>query len=182
MTAVLTRATRRSERPRVKITPLLRILLPLAFISFAHAAATLHVESLGNDTYSVVCQANNGFVRDTESLKAQALDKAAAYCANLHKELKVVSATTEKPKLMFTGYARAKVVFKALDANDPELHAAMAPASADAAQGATSAAAPIHSTDALTYDLNKLDDLRKRGLISEEDFQTLKKKIIDRFQ
>lgn len=169
----------------MKITPLWRCLLPLAFVSLAHAAAILHVESLGHDTYSVVCQANNGFKRDADALKAQALEKAASYCAELHKEMKVLSATAEKPKIMFTGYARAKVVFKALDANDPELHSPAASAAASAGDGATAAATasgPIHSTDALTYDLNKIDDLRKRGLISEEEFQSLKKKIIDRFQ
>jgi hypothetical protein len=167
--------------PRVKITPLLRVLLPLAFISLAHAAPSLRVESLGNNTYSVVCQAGNGFTRDAEALKAQALDKAAAYCAEMHKEMKLISATAEKPKIMFTGYAHAKVVFKALDANDPELHA---PVVNPSSGGTYSAAAQeaTRSTDQLTYDLNKLDDLRKRGLISDEEFQTLKKKVLEKFQ
>lgn len=154
------------------------------------------VESLGNNTYSITRKAGSGFTRDTEKLKQEALDEAAAYCAAHQKELKVISATTSKPKLMFTGYATANVVFKALDAGDPELRAPVMTTTTSA--GATYApqapgtippssatvettASPSHtSTDALYSDLMKLDELRKRGILTEEEFQAQKKKVLER--
>ncbi len=156
------------------------------------------VESLGNNTYSITRKAASGFTRDTEKLKQEALDEAAAYCASHQKELKVISATTSKPKLMFTGYATANVVFKALDAGDPELRApvmalmtttpngaalapqapGVIPPSSATVEMTTSPAGS--STDALYSDLMKLDELRKRGILTEEEFQAQKKKILER--
>ena len=74
---------------------------------------------LGHDTYALTRWAETGFTRNTEKLKTQALEDAAAYCAKLHKELKVISTTTARPFVPLTGFASAKVVFKALNANDP---------------------------------------------------------------
>jgi hypothetical protein len=179
----------------VKITPLIKILLSFAFIALpCRAASSAPVQSLGNNTFSITREASNGFARDTDKLKAEALDEAAAYCANLHKELKVISATTSKPRVMLTGYAKAKVVFKALDAQDPELRAPVAAetsamtapsmASSSMAAGtpapATESAPARSSTDALYSDLTKLDELRKRGILTDDEFQAQKKKVLDR--
>jgi len=137
---------------------------------------------LGHDTYSLTRSANNGFTRNTEKLKAQALVDAAAYCAKLHKELKVVSTTEEKPLLPLTGFASAKVVFKALDANDPELLAPSAPAPRPSAETPAVAASvsPQTETDVLYKNLTELDDLRKRGLLTEEEFQAKRKKLVEK--
>lgn len=166
----------------VKTPPLLRVGWPLGMLALAGCSTPApSVVSLGNHTYSITRQAGSGLVRDTEKLKADALDAASAYCTQQHKELKVLSATAEKPNLMLTGYARAKVVFQALDANDPELRtpAVSAPTGITGATAvAADAASP--STDALYHDLVKLDDLRKRGILTEEEFQAQKKKVLER--
>jgi hypothetical protein len=174
----------------VKIPLLLRVGFLFGFLTLgARAAATSPVHPLGNDTFEIVRQAGNGFVRDVDKLKSEALEQAAAYCAQQHKELKVLSATADKPKLMFTGYAKARVVFKALNADDPELHAPVAtalPASSASytesapATSAAMSATPRTATDTLYSDLLKLDDLRKRGILTEEEFQAQKKKLLEK--
>jgi hypothetical protein len=105
--------------------PLLAWLaLPLGLLAVTCRADTnSEIVPLGHDTYALTRWANNGFTRNTEKLKTQALEDAAAYCAKLHKELKIVSTATARPAVPLTGFASAKVVFKALDANDPDLHA-----------------------------------------------------------
>ena len=139
---------------------------------------------LGQDTYALTRWAENGFTRNTEKLKARALEDVAAYCAKLHKQPKIISTTATHPLVPLTGFAHAKVVFKALDANDPELRAPVAAAGAEMAQvppaPAPAAAPPPSATDQLYSDLMKLDDLRKRGILTEEEFQAQKKKLLDK--
>jgi hypothetical protein len=148
----------------------------------AHAAsgANPDIVSLGHDTYALTRWADNGFTRNTAKLKEQALQDAAAYCARLHRELKVVSTTASRPLVPLTGFASAKVVFRALEADDPALQApADAPVSS-AVPVTAAAPAPKSATDTLYSDLLKLDDLRKRGILTEEEFEVLKKHLLDK--
>jgi Short C-terminal domain len=158
------------------------LALPLGLVAVTcRADQNPEIVSLGHDTYALTRWAENGFTRNTEKLKAQALEDAAAYCAKLHKALKIVSTTAARPFVPLTGFAHAKVVFKALDANDPELHAPVTESAPSVAMPvAVENAAPRTATDALYSDLMKLDDLRKRGLLTEEEFQAQKKKLLEK--
>jgi len=163
--------------PRLAWLPLTLGLIAMT----CRAQPNPEIVSLGHDTFALTRWAGNGFSRNTEKLKAQALEDAAAYCAGLHKELKVINTTTAKT-VPLMGFAHAKVVFKALDANDPELHASV-PASAPgevAAPVAIENPAPRSETNALYRDLLELDDLRKRGLLTEEEFQAKRKRLVDK--
>ena len=175
------------------------LLFGLVAVTCRAADINPEIVSLGHDTYALTHWATNGFARNTEKLQKLALEDAAAYCTRLHKELKVISTSTDKPAVPLTGFASAKVVFKALDANDPELHTpvpvesvpgattlvyAQAPAApVYAPTPATSAVAenalPKTATDVLYNDIMKLDDLRKRGLLTDEEFQAQKKKLLE---
>ena len=98
------------------------ILVALAGCATSSTRESAPVVSMGSSTYSVTRQANNGFTRDTEKLKAEAKEDAAKFCADHGKQMKIVAVTEDKP-LYTLGYATAKVIFKALDAGDPELAA-----------------------------------------------------------
>ncbi len=146
---------------------------------------------LGNNTYALTRWAETGFARNREKLKNKALEDAAAYCAKMHKELKVLSTEAKRPLVPLTGFAYAKVVFKALDANDPELHAPVVAATPVASSAvipperapipaAIDKTPPRSETDALYRDLLELDDLRKRGLLTEEEFQVKRKKLVEK--
>jgi hypothetical protein len=146
------------------------------FVSLAAIAAAAvdgKIESLGNNTYTATRQAKNAFNRDIDALKAAAMDDANKYCREHGKEIKVLSAVTDKPWFS-TGYANAKIVFKALDAGDPELTRVPEPVGA-AAGAANLAVAPAGD---LYTEILKLDDLRKRGLLSDKEFEAQKKKLL----
>lgn len=163
--------------------PLLAWLaLPLGLLAATcRADPNPEIVPLGHDTYALTRWASNGFTRNTEKLKAQALEDAAAYCAKLHKELKVVSTAANRPAVPLTGFASAKVVFKALDASDPELRAPVpAPALVAAPPAVAENATPRTETDVLYKDLTELDDLRKRGLLTEEEFQAKRRKLVEK--
>ena len=139
----------------------------------AKSSAAAVITSVGKDTFSITRQASNGFSRDTDALKAEVSDDAAKYCAEHGKQLKVVSLTADKPRFAM-GYVSAKIVFKALDATDPELTATPAVSTGGGVIERPSTTADLYN------DILKLDDLRKRGLLTEEEFQIEKKKVLNR--
>lgn len=144
----------------------------------AGASSKSSLVTLGDNTFQITRKATTAFNRDIDTLKAEAQDDAEKYCASHGKQLKVVSLTAKKP-LMTLGYSEAKIVFKALDAGDPELSAP-----APGMPAAAVAPAPVneHLSGDLYNDLLKLDDLRKRGILTEEEFQAEKKKVLSRSQ
>ncbi len=165
------------------------ILVASSFcVALTGYAAPPKVESMGNDTYTVTRVAKTGFVRHTDELRAEALDDAAKFCADQGKQLKVVTVTESKPKIMFFGYAKATVVFKALNAGDPELKSEPAPAALTGGTAAAYAERPAPpmiverplTTDELYSELTKLDDLRKKGILTDEEFQSEKRKVLNR--
>jgi hypothetical protein len=129
------------------------------------------VVSIGNNTYAVTRTAKSGFVLDTGELKAAAMQDATKFCAAQGKQLKIVTLTEIKPKYYTQDFASVKIVFKALDAGDPELRSGPA---------LTDGGGKSLTTDAVYDALNKLDDLRKRGILTEEEFQIEKQKVLSR--
>jgi hypothetical protein len=127
--------------------------------------------SIGNNTYVVTRTAKSGFTLDTDELKAEAMQDATKFCAAQGKQLKIVTLTEIKPKYYTQDFASVKIVFKALDAGDPELRSEPV---------LTERSGTSLSTDAVYDALNKLDDLRKRGILTEEEFQVEKQKVLSR--
>lgn len=132
---------------------------------------------LGNDTYSVTREAKTAFNRDTDKLKDDASAAAQKFCDAQGKQMRILSLTSKVPTFG-TGYAWAKIVFKALPAGDPGLTDPLpsaAPAAAVEVQKTLTS-----STDDLYNALLKLDDLRKKGILTDEEFQAEKKKVLSR--
>lgn len=153
------------------------LALPFGLLAATARAADPNpeIKSLGSDTYALTRWADSTFNRDVAKLKEQALKDVAEYCATLHREMKIISVKTSRP-LPTLGFSKARIVFKALEANDPELHA---PEPGQAPAVAVEAAPPRTETEVLYGDLLKLDDLRKRGLLTEEEFQARRKRLVD---
>ena len=106
------------------------------------------------------------------------MQEASAYCASIGKQLVPISTTANG--VSFGKTPAAEVRFKCVhevpgSTSQPPATQPNAGASADAAQQVTQQ----QSTD--VYDqLIKLDDLRKRGLINDEEFNREKQKILAR--
>jgi len=154
--------------------------LSLALVGVALAGTTLHTTELGDNTYQIVCKATSAFTRDVEAMKAEAQAAAEQYCTVHGKQIKVISLTAQKP-FFSTGYASATITFKAYNAGDPALTAPVAAPGTVAAPAAPPPPPPMTTTD-LYNDLLKLDDLRKRGILTEEEFQAEKKKLLSHSQ
>lgn len=134
---------------------------------------------LGNSTFSITCTAGSAFMRDIDQLKSEATDSASKFCDAQGKVLKSISMKEKKPRFSF-GYFEATLVFMALNPGDPALLPPSAPVAAAAYSGMPAAApAPrTLTTDELVDELTKLDDLRKKGILTEDEFQAEKKKVL----
>jgi hypothetical protein len=154
----------------------------LAAAVTATANSKSRIDELGANTYAVTREATTAFDRDVEKFKREAQEDAVKFCAEKGKTMKIVAVTTDRP-YVGVGYTQAKLTFKALDANDPELTAsppaaaAAAPGPATASGGVTPATLPTAPGDLYT-EILKLDDLRKRGLLTDKEFEQEKKKLL----
>ncbi len=144
----------------------------LGGVAAAKEPVAATVVPMGDNTFSITREAPNAFHRDTNKLKAEVSEDAAQYCAAQGKRLKVISLTSDKPWVGL-GYAKAKIVFKALNADEVEPTAAPAQTGVEVHETAL-------STDELVSALTKLDDLRKKGILTDDEFQSEKKKILSR--
>jgi len=163
--------------------PLFRLLTAsLAFLIAGASgwASKSSLTSMGDDTYAITRQASTAFERDTDELQNEAKADAARLCREKGKELKVISVTLDRPRFA-SGYAKATVVFKMLAAGDPAL-AENAPIvveysrknKPEKTEGAGSPTGDLYG------DLLKLDDLRKRGILTDEEFKAEKQKVLNR--
>ncbi len=167
---------RMKQLPRILASAALVLGVRLAAMDSAPAATPM-----GNNTFSITRQAKTTFDRDVEKFKSEVQQDATSYCQSQHKQLKVLAVTSERP-FYSLGFTSATIVFKALDADSPELAAPVEPALPAKSAGEApppSALATAPSGDLYT-DLLKLDDLRKRGILTDKEFELEKKKLLKR--
>jgi hypothetical protein len=158
----------------------LAVLWPAAGLVAAEPAPA--VTPMGDNTFSLTRQAKTTFDRDVEKYKAEVRQDAANYCESQHKQLKVLTVTSERP-FYTLGFTSATIVFKALDAGSPELAPAPPTESSPAVKPGEAGSAPTLASAPggdLYTELLKLDDLRKRGLLTDKEFESEKKKLLKR--
>ena len=139
--------------------------------NFAWAGDPPQVVPLGGNDYTITVKATHKFTRNTQKLKDQAIEAATQFCAKEGKALKVVTVKEDKSFYMVGDFAQVTLTFKALSPGDPEL----APVTADHPRPP-----PAINADILTSELTKLDDLRKKGILTDEEFTAAKKRLLDR--
>jgi Short C-terminal domain len=141
---------------------------------------------MGPNTYVVTRQAATGF-SGSGTLKASALEEAAKFCAEHGKQLKVVAITEAQPPYILGNFPKAEIVFKALDPGDPELRrdSEIDPSGSRIKVGERPPSEPaidinekhVSASDLYTK-LTQLDDLHKRGILTDAEFETEKQKIL----
>jgi hypothetical protein len=164
-------------KPLQKLISLSLILAALAVSVRAKGNVDISApEDLGDSTLKISVEATSTFNRDLDQMKLTAREAAENYCASHNKQLRVVYVDGKKP-FPTTGFTKAWIVFRALDSNSPELAppAPAVPMAAAAAPAATLSA----KTDDLAAALTKLEDLRKKGFLTEDEFQEQKKKLLE---
>ena len=96
------------------------------------------------------------------------------------KALQVVNTYEASPPYILANFPKAEVQFMCLDSNDPELgrpRLKKTPDSVIEIKGSTPQSGSKNQSD-LYAELVKLDDLRKRGIITEAEFDAQKRKLL----
>ena len=151
-----------------------------AIALIAGCASNSGVIPIGKDTFMVSRQAATGF-SGSGTLKAEAFQEATKFCERRGKTLQVVNTYEASPPYILTNFPKAEIQFMCLDGNDLELgrpRLTKTPDSVIEVQSTETPAAETNNQKDLYAELLKLDDLRKRGIITEAEFETLKKKLL----
>ncbi len=160
---------------------MIRILITATAIFLAGCATNSGVIPIGKDTFMVSRQAATGF-SGSGTLKAKAFQEANEYCTNLGKLLQVISTHETSPPYIFTNFPKAEIQFMCLDASDVELNRPKLRKDTDAVievkKDIRTKDDAVKPKDVYT-ELIKLDDLRKKGIISEAEFDMQKKKLLN---
>jgi hypothetical protein len=145
-------------------------------ILLAGCASNSGVIPIGQDTFMVTRQAATGF-SGSGTLKAEAFQEANQYCAKLGKSLQVISTQEARPPYILTNFPKAEIQFMCLDAKDAELNRPKLKKGADNVIELKQDIKTQDSGDMYT-ELKKLKDLLDSGIITQEEFDARKKKIL----
>lgn len=149
-------------------------------VFLAGCAANSGVVQIGKETYMVSRQAATGF-SGSGTLKAEAFQEATTYCESQSKSLQVVSTHEAMPPYILANFPKAEIQFMCLSPNDIELSRPKLKKEADTVIE-VKRDRPIKPETGVKNDLYsellKLDDLKKRGILSEAEFDAQKKKLL----
>lgn len=159
----------------------MKLLSTIATIAFlAGCASNSGVMPIGQDTFMVSRQAATGF-SGSGTLKAEAFQEASQYCTNLGKSLQVVSTHEAAPPYILGNFPKAEIQFMCLDAKDTELSRPKLKKEADTVievkRDVQITNGNIKTND-IYAELIKLDELRKKGIITEAEFEAQKKRLL----
>lgn len=144
-------------------------------------ATTSGVAPIGEDTF-MISRNGAGFWSSTAQIKAEALKDADNFCTQKGKKLQVVRTNQHEASGRPGDFPGAEVEFMCLGKNDPELNRPKLRKEADSVieikQDVRTTGSVTKSKDAYT-ELIKLDDLRKKGILTEAEFQEQKRKLLE---
>ena len=158
----------------------MKTLIFIAIVFFAGCASNSGVIPIGQDTFMVSRQAATGF-SGSGTLKAEAFQEASQYCTNLGKTLQVVSTHKASPPYVLANFPKAEIQFMCLDAKDAELNRPKLrkePNSLIEIKSDIRTKDESISSNDVYSELIKLDDLRKKGIITEAEFDAQKKILL----
>ena len=123
-----------------------------------------------------------GFWSSTAQIKAEAFKDANAYCVNLGKKMQIVHTSQHEASGRPGDFPGAEIQFMCLNANDREL---TRPKLRKEADTVIEVKKDVQIKDASEkpkdayQELIKLDDLRKKGIITDDEFNEQKKKLLN---
>jgi len=163
------------------VTRLLRVFVASLLLLAIGGCATAPAVPMGNDTYMISQTSAGGIFRSMSSLKTEVIERANSFAASKGK-VAVPIAGKEAPA--YPGHMPSfEYQFRLVDKNDPRAEGGALIPRADMVvemhqSGSSNQGSASSKTDDVYTELLKLDDLKKRGIISESEFQVQKQKIL----
>jgi hypothetical protein len=161
----------------------IRAVASIVFVVVLGGCATSKPIPLSNDTYMISQTSAGGMFKSMSSLKNEVITRANAFAASKGK-VAIPIASKESPA--YPGHMpNFEYQFRLVDKNDPRASgAALVPRPDMVIQNTGTTTADIEmknvSSNDVYAELMKLDDLRKKGIITEEEFQDQKRRVLYR--
>ena len=163
-----------------------RIIISLSIIAIVSGCASNSgVVKISPDTYMIFKTDRAGIFGDASRMKANVIREANAFAESQGK-VAIPISTQATP--MGTGpgqFATFEYQFKVIDKNDPEAQrTSLVPRADVLIEKNSEISVDIKSkdqtekTEDVYAELIKLDDLRAKGIITEEEFEAQKKKLL----
>jgi hypothetical protein len=160
------------------------LALLINLIIFSGCAINSGIVPMGQETYMVSRQAATGFT-GMGSLKAEAFKEANEYCISQNRKIQVIKTIESSPPYILGNFPRVEIQFMCLCEGDVELSRPKLKKEADLSIEKTAdisidAAIKSQSEDRsdLYSELLKLEDLKKKGIINEDEFKAQKEKLL----
>lgn len=165
-------------------------ILIMALMPILARAGEPEVVQLSPDTYMITKEDHGGIFGSLAKMKVKVIKQANEFAASKGK-IAIPLASSERPLGRGPAqWASFEYQFRVVDKDDPEAQRTSLVARPDVvvrvegekpppAPAPTPAASSVREDDKYAK-LLKLDDLRKRGIITEDEFKAEKKKILDK--
>lgn len=153
------------------------VLIALTFL--VGCTTSTGIIPIGQDTYMISGSGKSPGGYSGSEVKAVAFREATKYCTSIGKKLQVVS--TNQRDMSYGVNATAELQFMCLDSTDAELGRPKLKKDADQVIGIRKdVKVKSESTGSRDVygELIKLDDLRRKGILSEAEFEAQKKAIL----
>ena len=156
------------------------LLLIFAVVILSGCASNSGIISVGKDTYMVSRQAATGF-SGSGTLKADAIEEAAEFCMERDKLLQIISTWEAEPPFIMANFPKAEVQFMCLDEGDRELVRPSLDQQANSILEVRKDVTVIVKDDGtqdMYSELLKLKDLLDKKIITQEEFNLQKAKLL----
>ena len=157
-------------------------ILPVVMLALL-GTANADVVQISPDTYVASRTSHAGAFANMSKLKATVIREANEYARRQGKIAIPISAKESRPN---PGFPSFEYQFRIVDANDPEAkRTALLPAPDIVIERNESVSADVHTKDEtrkkpdIYTELLKLDDLRKRGILTDAEFDAQKKSLLE---
>ena len=159
------------------------LTVAVALLCVFTGCANPEIVRISPNTYMLSRQDRAGVFGNSARLKANVIADANEFAESQGKVAVAVS-TTESP-MWPTHFASVEYQFKVLDKNDPEAQrTSLVPRADLVVESTEKIAADIRTKDQsekaedVYAELIKLDDLKKKGIITEAEFEMQKKRLL----
>lgn len=160
----------------------IKILAPLLAL-FLSGCVSHGVIKISPDTY-MVSKTGAGIFSDMASLKADVFRQANDFATSQGK-IAIPLAVNERPFIPAVRNPSIELQFRVVDANDPEAKRTSLVLRPDLViEKIEKISADVRTKEDkapdLYTELTKLDDLRKKGIITDEEFAAQKKRLLEK--
>jgi hypothetical protein len=159
--------------------------LALVVVTLALAGcATAAPVAMGNDTYMISQTSAGGVFTNMGSLKSEVIQRANAFAESKGK-VAIPLASKESPAIPGRSMPNFEYQFRLVDKNDPRATGAALVPRPDVVieqHDTVRTDVQVHGDSSqkdLYTELMKLDDLRRKGIITDAEFDVQKKKLLE---